>query len=89
MDSLAASEAAIRSAVAAGAYSEAGRLLADHCRQITTLDQKQRAIELLHWIFRLTSATRAHDVANLKNLAAVAQYLRTGSRHASTLQIDG
>ena len=89
MDSLAASEAAIRTAVAAGKYPEAGRLLADHCRQITTLDQKQRAIELLHWIFRLASASRAHDVAHLKDLAAVAQYLRTGAPRPSALRIDG
>ena len=89
MDSLGASEVAIRGAVAAGAYAEAGRLLADYCRQITTTDQKKRALDLLHWIFRLATAGRAHDVASLKNLAAVAQYLRTGPPPPPRLRIDG
>jgi hypothetical protein len=82
-------EAAIRGAVSTGAYAGADRLLSSYCQQLKTADQILHARDLMVWMFRVTSAARAHHVGHLKNLAAVAQYLRTARDRRRTLHIEG
>jgi hypothetical protein len=86
---LSAREAAIRSAVSTGAYADADRLLSSYCQQLKTTDQILQARDLIGWMFRMTRAARAHHAGHLKNLAAVAQYLRTARERHRTLQIEG
>ena len=86
---LSAMEAAIRRAVSTGAYAEADRLLSGYCRQLKTADQILHARTLIEWMSRMTRAARAHHVGRLKNLSAVAQYLRTARDRHRTVQIDG
>jgi hypothetical protein len=89
MTDLLPEEAAIRHAVATGAYAEAMRLLPLYCQQLKTADEALHAKSLLDWIFRMTSAARAHKLSNLKSLAAVSQYLRSTSGRRRTLRLDG
>jgi hypothetical protein len=86
---LSALEAAIRSAVSTGVYADADRLLSGYCQQLKTADQILHARNLIEWMFRMTSAARAHDMGHLKNLSAVAQYLRRPPDRHRTLQIEG
>ena len=86
---LSALEAAIRAAVSTGAYANADGLLSSYCQQLKTADQVLHARDLLGWMFRMTRAARAHHAGHLKNLSAVAQYLRTARDRHRTLQIEG
>src|SRR5688572_30361217 len=84
----------IRAAVASGAYEQAGGLLATYCERLPASGDRlaqelTRATDLFDWMFRMVSAARAHDTAQLTALRRASPYRHPKVDAGPSWQLDG
>ena len=94
-------ETAVRSAVSTGAYEEATLLLSRYSKQLGTelqngtfqgyqlSDEIARTNNLLDWIFRMVSAAKSHDTAQLSELRSASSYRRALADEVHSWRLEG
>ena len=93
-------ESRIRAALATGAHEEATLLLSSYSKQLETelqrssfqgpelADQMANTGEFLTWIFRVASASKAHDAARLAKLPSVSHYRSREANQYRSWQLE-
>jgi hypothetical protein len=93
-------ESSIRGALATGAYEEATLLLSSYSKQLETelqrnsfqgnelADQMANTSEFLAWVFRIASASKAHDAARLANVPSISHYRSRDTNQDRSWQLE-